>query len=69
MEDAAVVVGVVPRDCLVAGPDSIHLWQAADSHSVLAAWEKDDALLLLRTSDFRFASAKSWSVMFPEVME
>ena len=68
MEDSAVAVEVVLRDCLVAGLDSIHLWQAADSHSVLAAWEKDDALLLLRASGFHFASAKSWFVIFPEVM-
>ena len=68
MGDSAVAVEVVLRDCLVADPDSIHLWQAADSHFVLAAWGKDDALLLLKTSDFRFASAKSWTVMLPEVM-
>ena len=66
MGDSAVAVEIVLRDCLAVGPDSIHLWQAADSHSVLAAWEKDDALLLLRASGFRFVSAKSWSVIFPK---
>ena len=57
--DAAVAVEVVLRDCLVAGPDSIHLWQVGDSHSVLAPWEKDDALPLLRASGLRFGSGKS----------
>lgn len=58
-EGSAVVVEAVLRGCLVAGFDSIRLWQAADSRSVPAAWETDDALLPLRIPGQPLDCAKS----------